>query len=162
MNNFELLSLNECYNFWIIAYKVYFWSNFFCFNFQSEVDHKTATSIYNFTVTDTHGNEVSLEKYRGNVVVIVNIASKCGLAGQYEGLMKLREMYHDKGMHIMTVGKTWKNEIFEYNILFQDYEFWHFLVINSVGKCLKAMELKWFAICKSVTLNLAISSLKWV
>lgn len=109
-------------------------------------------------MTDTHGNEVSLEKYRGHVVVIVNIASKCGLAGQYEGLMKLREMYYDKGMHYN--GKTLKNAIFEYNILLQDYEFWHFLVINSVDKCLRAMELKWFAICKSLTLNLVISSLK--
>lgn len=39
-------------------------------------DWQTATSIYNFTATDIDGNLVSLEKYRGNVVIITNVASK--------------------------------------------------------------------------------------
>ncbi len=37
---------------------------------------QTATSIYNFSATDIDGNEVSLEKYRGSVVIITNVASK--------------------------------------------------------------------------------------
>ncbi|TDH08385.1 hypothetical protein EPR50_G00096830 [Perca flavescens] len=39
-------------------------------------DWQTATSIYNFSATDIDGNVVSLEKYRGNVVIITNVASK--------------------------------------------------------------------------------------
>ncbi|KAI7790832.1 glutathione peroxidase 4 precursor [Triplophysa rosa] len=39
-------------------------------------DWQTAKSIYEFTATDIDGNEVSLEKYRGNVVIITNVASK--------------------------------------------------------------------------------------
>lgn len=39
-------------------------------------DLQTATSIYNFSATDIDGNTVSLEKYRGNVVIITNVASK--------------------------------------------------------------------------------------
>lgn len=39
-------------------------------------DWQTATSIYNFSATDIDGNLVSLEKYRGNVVIITNVASK--------------------------------------------------------------------------------------
>lgn len=39
-------------------------------------DWQTATSIYEFTATDIDGNEVSLEKYKGNVVIITNVASK--------------------------------------------------------------------------------------
>ncbi|CAL9695612.1 unnamed protein product [Knipowitschia caucasica] len=39
-------------------------------------DGQTATSIYNFTATDIDGNLVSLEKYRGYVVIITNVASK--------------------------------------------------------------------------------------
>lgn len=39
-------------------------------------DWQTAKSIYEFTVTDIDGNEVSLEKYKGNVVIITNVASK--------------------------------------------------------------------------------------
>ncbi|GAA6222334.1 phospholipid hydroperoxide glutathione peroxidase, mitochondrial-like isoform X2 [Lates japonicus] len=37
---------------------------------------QTATSIYDFSATDIDGNVVSLEKYRGNVVIITNVASK--------------------------------------------------------------------------------------
>jgi len=37
---------------------------------------KSATSIYEFNATDIDGNEVSLEKYRGHVAIIVNVASK--------------------------------------------------------------------------------------
>lgn len=39
-------------------------------------DWQTAKSIYEFTATDIDGNEVSLEKYRGKVVIITNVASK--------------------------------------------------------------------------------------
>lgn len=39
-------------------------------------DWQTATSIYDFSAIDIDGNEVSLEKYRGNVVIITNVASK--------------------------------------------------------------------------------------
>lgn len=64
----------------------------------NEVDYKTATSIYDFTVKDTYGQDVSLEKYRGYVVLIVNIASQCGLTkSNYEKLTKLHDEYYDKG-----------------------------------------------------------------
>ncbi|KAK9539076.1 hypothetical protein VZT92_004206 [Zoarces viviparus] len=40
------------------------------------MDWQSAKSIYEFNATDIDGNEVSLEKYRGNVCIIVNVASK--------------------------------------------------------------------------------------
>lgn len=62
------------------------------------VDYKSATSIYDFTVKDTYGKDVSLEKYRGNVVLIVNIASQCGLTkSNYAKLTELNKNYFDKG-----------------------------------------------------------------
>lgn len=64
----------------------------------NEVDYKTATSIYDFTVKDTYGKDVSLEKYRGYVVLIVNIASQCGLTkSNYAKLTQLHNDYYDKG-----------------------------------------------------------------
>lgn len=61
-------------------------------------DYKTATSIYDFTVKDTFGNDVSLDKYKGQVVVVVNTASQCGLTNSnYEGLTKLKKEYESKG-----------------------------------------------------------------
>nr|ALF39395.1 GPx [Delia antiqua] len=63
---------------------------------------KNAKSIYDFTVKDTHGEEVSLEKYKGNVVLVVNIASQCGLTkNNYKKLTDLREKYGDKGLKIL-------------------------------------------------------------
>lgn len=64
----------------------------------TDVDYKTATSIYDFTVKDTYGNDVPLEKYRGFVVIIVNIASQCGLTkSNYAKLTQLNKDYYDKG-----------------------------------------------------------------
>ncbi|XP_073835934.1 glutathione peroxidase homolog with thioredoxin peroxidase activity isoform X2 [Musca autumnalis] len=63
---------------------------------------KNAKSIYDFTVKDTHGEDVSLEKYKGNVVLIVNIASQCGLTkNNYKKLTDLQEKYGDKGLKIL-------------------------------------------------------------
>lgn len=65
-------------------------------------DAKNAKSIYDFTVKDTYGEEVSLEKYKGNVVLVVNIASQCGLTkNNYKKLTDLREKYGDKGLKIL-------------------------------------------------------------
>ncbi|XP_059473065.1 uncharacterized protein LOC132195231 isoform X2 [Neocloeon triangulifer] len=64
---------------------------------------KSASSIYDFTVRDIKGNEVPLEKYKGHVCIIVNVASKCGLtATNYKELEELREKYHEsKGLRIL-------------------------------------------------------------
>ena len=64
-------------------------------------DYKTATSVYDFTVKDGQGNDVQLDKYKDNVLVIVNIASKCGLTkSNYKELTDLKQKYEDKR-------KTW-------------------------------------------------------
>ena len=58
-------------------------------------------SIYDFKAITIDGNEVSLEQYKGKVLIIVNTASKCGFTPQYEGLQKLYEQYKDKGLEIL-------------------------------------------------------------
>jgi len=58
-------------------------------------------SVYEFTVNDIDGNEVSLESYRGKVILIVNVASKCGFTPQYEGLQSLYEKYRDRGFVVL-------------------------------------------------------------
>jgi glutathione peroxidase-family protein len=60
-----------------------------------------STSIYSFTVNDIDGKPISLEQYRGQVVMIVNVASKCGFTPQYQGLQKLYETYRDRGLVIL-------------------------------------------------------------
>lgn len=68
-------------------------------------DPKKANSIYDFSVKDIKGNDVSLEKYKGHVCLIVNVASKCGLTkSNYEELNELYEKYGDsKGLRILGI-----------------------------------------------------------
>ena len=60
-----------------------------------------ATSIYDFTVNGLNGKPVKLADYKGKVLLIVNIASKCGLTPQLDALQKLYEKYQSKGFEIL-------------------------------------------------------------
>ena len=58
-------------------------------------------SLYEFTMKSIRGKDVDLDQYRGNVVLIVNTASKCGLTPQLEGLQKLYDQYQAQGLEIL-------------------------------------------------------------
>ena len=57
--------------------------------------------IYNFKAKSLQGKEIDLNEYKGNVVLVVNTASKCGFTPQYAGLEELHEKYKDKGLKIL-------------------------------------------------------------
>ena len=61
----------------------------------------TPMSIYNIEVKTIDGKSISLEKYKGHVMLIVNVASKCGFTPQYKGLEDLYAKYHDKGLRVL-------------------------------------------------------------
>ena len=58
-------------------------------------------NIYQFSVTDTKGNQISLEKFKGKVLLIVNTASECGFAPQLKGMEALYKEYKDKGVEVL-------------------------------------------------------------
>ena len=59
------------------------------------------TTIYDFTVKNGKGEDVSLDKYAGKVLLIVNTATKCGFTKQYDGLEELYKKYKDQGFEIL-------------------------------------------------------------
>lgn len=58
-------------------------------------------TIFDFSVKDRKGKDVALKEYAGEVLLIVNTATKCGFTPQYEELEKLYEKYHSQGFEIL-------------------------------------------------------------
>ena len=58
-------------------------------------------TVYDFSVKDRKGKEVSLKEYSNEVLLIVNTATKCGFTPQYEELEKLYQKYHSRGFEIL-------------------------------------------------------------
>ncbi|MCH5462674.1 glutathione peroxidase [Lactobacillus sp. LC28-10] len=59
------------------------------------------SSIYDFQETEMNGKPINLADYSGKVLMIVNTASKCGLAPQLEGIEKLYKQYHEQGFEVL-------------------------------------------------------------
>ena len=60
-------------------------------------------SIYDYSVKNTKGEDVSLKGFEGKVILIVNTATGCGFTPQYKELEEMYEKYHDKGLEIIDV-----------------------------------------------------------
>lgn len=58
-------------------------------------------SVFDFTVKTADGLSKSLRDYEGNILLIVNTASKCGFTPQFKGLQELYENYHQDGLEIL-------------------------------------------------------------
>ena len=58
-------------------------------------------SLYEIKVLTNKGEEVSLEQYKGKVLLIVNTATGCGFTPQYKGLEDLYEKYHEQGFEVL-------------------------------------------------------------
>ena len=62
---------------------------------------KFMKSIYDYKVDDSQKNPVSLSDYKGKTLLIVNVASRCGLTPQYKGLQEIYSKYSDKDFEIL-------------------------------------------------------------
>ena len=58
-------------------------------------------SLYNITVLDRNEDDITLEAYKGKVLLIINTATKCGHTPQYTGLQELYAKYHEQGFEIL-------------------------------------------------------------
>jgi glutathione peroxidase len=62
---------------------------------------QTVPAALNFKMKSLEGKEVNLADYKGNVVLIVNVASECGATGQYAGLQQLYDEHKDEGLVVL-------------------------------------------------------------
>lgn len=67
---------------------------------QTKEEKKVAESL-NFKMASIDGDEIDLSQYSGKVILIVNVASRCGMTPQYEGLQALYEKYADQGLVVL-------------------------------------------------------------
>lgn len=61
----------------------------------------TMKNVYEFSVKKIDGTATTLAEYKGKVLLIVNVASRCGFTGQYAGLEKIFETYKDRGLVVL-------------------------------------------------------------
>jgi glutathione peroxidase len=59
------------------------------------------TSVYDFHAKTLDGKDLDLSAYKGEVLVIVNTASKCGFTNQYEGLQELHQKFNGRGLKVL-------------------------------------------------------------
>jgi len=59
------------------------------------------TSLYDFSVLSQDNQTISLDAYRGKVLLVVNTATGCGLTPQYQGLQELYDRYQEQGFEIL-------------------------------------------------------------
>lgn len=59
------------------------------------------SDLYNFKVKNINGEDVSLEDFKGKVLLIVNTASKCGFTPQYKGLEEMYKKHKDQGLEVL-------------------------------------------------------------
>ena len=62
---------------------------------------ETAKSVLDFTMRDIDGKDTKLKQYKGKVLLVVNVASKCGYTPQYEGLQATYAKYKDQGFYVL-------------------------------------------------------------
>ena len=73
------------------------------FSFLNKSMSNNTKNFYDFTINSINGDELNLSKFKGKVLLLVNVASKCGFTKQYNDLQNLYEEYSDKGLIVLGV-----------------------------------------------------------
>ena len=73
------------------------------FNFFQKADAKYAKKFFDLDIKNISGEELNLSQFRGKIILLVNVASKCGFTKQYSGLQELYEKYKKKGLVVIGI-----------------------------------------------------------
>jgi glutathione peroxidase len=69
--------------------------------FSVSADEEGTVQVTKYTMKDIDGREVDLGRYQGKVLLLVNVASKCGLTPQYTQLVEIHQKYRDRGFEVL-------------------------------------------------------------
>tara|TARA_B100001057_G_scaffold230659_1_gene230919 strand:+ start:1549 stop:2100 length:552 start_codon:yes stop_codon:yes gene_type:complete len=84
-------------------FKVFFCVLIFMFSFLKSSNSDNSKTIFDFKINSIDGDELDLSIYKGKILLIVNVASKCGFTKQYDDLQNLYESYNDKGLIVLGI-----------------------------------------------------------
>ena len=73
------------------------------FSFFNKSFSDNSKKIYDFKINSINDKVINLSDYKGKILLIVNVASKCGFTNQYEDLQNLYELYKDKGLVVIGI-----------------------------------------------------------
>ncbi|GAW63665.1 glutathione peroxidase [Ligilactobacillus acidipiscis DSM 15836] len=94
-------------------------------------------AIYDFNETEMSGQKLQMKDYTGKVLLVVNTASKCGLAPQLEGLEQLYQTYHEQGFEVLGLPSNQFHQELETDDEASDYCQVHYGVIFPMTKRVK-------------------------
>lgn len=122
-------------------------------------------NLYDFNVIDNKGEEISLQNYKGKVLLVVNTATACGFTPQYKGLNELYIKFKDRGFEILDFpcnqfaneAPGSSEEIASFCSLNYDIKFKQFAKIDVNGE----NEIPLFTYLKSQTKGILGSAIKW-
>ncbi|MDC3127642.1 glutathione peroxidase [Candidatus Pelagibacter bacterium] len=83
--------------------KIKFFFLIFMFSFLTKVSANYSSLAYDFSFNGIDGNKIKLEDFKDKVIVIVNVASRCGYTPQYEDLQNLWSNYNEKGLVVIGI-----------------------------------------------------------
>ena len=72
-------------------------------SFFEKVDAKYEKLFFDLSIKSINNEELNLQKFRGKIILLVNVASKCGFTKQYTGLQKLYESFKDRGLVVIGI-----------------------------------------------------------
>ena len=84
-------------------YKVVIYVLIIMFSFLNKTMSENTKKIYDYKINSINGDELNLSKFEGKILLLVNVASKCGFTKQYNDLQSLYEKYSEKGFIVLGV-----------------------------------------------------------
>ena len=75
----------------------------FMFSFFNKSFSESSKTLFDFKINSIDGNNLNLSNYEGKIILIVNVASKCGFTKQYDDLQNLYELYREKGLIVIGI-----------------------------------------------------------